>query len=300
MHVFRLTQLHVALATFWLVLLVRPVCVAQDTPELQPGMALWQEALRVRARLGQEEADRNLAFRAAALEAAIGMPERALAVLAEHAGEDSLWEGAGFRLRGEAEYALGQWESAARSFERAFELTSDTSRGVLSVRAGVAYERAGLNEAAAAQYSKAASQLPALSEWLAICEASVSGDTAHAFQLLANGDSRATTLAARARGVAYARAGDTTQALAAYETGGYHVLATELALAFGDTTAARRFAYAAIALDDTAQVRGGVALIDEHFEPLIPDEFLALAAALRRVGTLQNAVQLAAGAVAAS
>ena len=285
---------------FCVVTLATPQSVgAQNTSVLQPGTALWREALAVRTRLSQDAENTALAFRAAALELAIGMPERALAVLTVNAGADSLWDETGFRLRGEAEYALGRYESAAMSFLQALEFLEKPDGGILAARAGAAFEQAGMYEDAAGMYSQATLDLPKLEGWLAVREASVSSDTAHAFQLLSSADPMAGPLARRARGELYVRVGDTTGAMGVFENGGYPARAATLALASGDSIAARRLAYLAIEVEDTTIARQGSDIIAEHFPPRGSDEFLALAAATRRLGSQREAIQLVAAAVSA-
>ena len=292
-------RLRIVAAILWAILSGPLTVSAQGEPELQPETALWQEALRLRARLSQEAADSRLVLRAAELEIAIGMPARALAVLAEHAGADSLWDASGFRLRGEAEYALGRFEPAARSFVRAAQLSEQAESGILAARAGTAFEQAGLNGDAAGQYTQAALEVPQLAGWLAVREASVSSDTVHAFRLLSAVAPEAEPLASRARGVVYARAGDTSRAIAVFERGGHPVRAATLALTAGDSTTARRVAYLALEVEDTAVVRQGASIIEQSFPPRTTGESLVLAAAARRLGSLRVAAQFVAGAVAA-
>ena len=299
MNVVHKLQFTVASAMLWVTLLVPLTVNAQALSGPEPETALWQEAVALRGQIRQDQVDRQLIFRAAALEVAIGMPMRALAVLDRYAGPDSLWDARGFRLRGEAEFAVGRFERAARSFVSAAELSDSADRSILAVRAGVAFENAGLNEAALAQYSSATHALPHLSGWLAVREASMSNDTAYASGLLSDVTPTVVTLASRTRGILYARAGDTTRAIAAFEDGGYPVKAAALALAVGDSTTARRLAYFAAAEDDTALVRRSTAIIEGDFPPQTPGEFLALAAGFRSLGLIGDAATFAAGAVSA-
>jgi soluble lytic murein transglycosylase len=297
--IFQRLRLCSVLVFFGVTLATPQSVLAQNTSTLQPGTALWREALAVRTRLSQEAENTALAFRAAALEIAIGMPERALAVLTANAGADSLWDETGFRLRGEAEYALGRFESAAMSFLQALEFLEKPDGGILAARAGAAFEQAGMYEDAAGMYSQATLDLPKLEGWLSVREASVSSDTAHAFQLLSSADPMAGPLARRARGELYVRVGDTTRAIGVFENGGYPARAATLALVSGDSIAARRLAYLAIEVEDTTIARQGSDIIAEHFPPQRSDEFLALAAATRRLGSQREAIQLVAAAVSA-
>lgn len=299
MNVAQKLQVKIVAAVLWATLLLPRTTVAQDLTGLGLETALWHDALSLREQLGRESVDPQLAFRAAALEVAIGMPSRALSVLDQHAGPDSSWPGYGFGIRGEAEYAVGRFETAARSFVRAAELSDEQDRAILAIRAGVAFESAGLNESALAQYAVGAAGLPQLAGWLAIRKASVSSDTISAFRLLSDVAPEAATLASRARGSLYARAGDTTSAITAFENGGHMVRAVELALAFGDNTTARRLCYVAAEVDDTALVRRSTAIIEEHFPPRTPSEFLVLAGAFHKLGSVRDAVRFAAGAVSA-
>ena len=100
----------------------------------------------------------------------------------------SPWGETGFRLRGEAEYALGRFESAALSFLRALDFLEKPERGILAARAGAAFEQADMYEDAARLYSQAALDLPQLRGWLAVREASVSSDTVYSFSLLSSAD----------------------------------------------------------------------------------------------------------------
>jgi len=249
--------------------------------------------------MSEETVDQQVALRAAALEVAIGMSRRALAVLEHHAGPDSLWGAFGFRVRGEAEYAVGRFEPAARAFVRAAELSDSADSAVLATRAGVAFEAGGFNEAALTQYTIGAERSPRLAGWLAIRQASVSDDTAIAVQLLANAAPEAMTLATRTRGAVYVRAGDTTSAVASFELGGHLGRAAELALASGDSTTARRLAYQAVVDDDTSLVRMGVNIADNVLRPRAPTDFLALAGAFSKLRSPREAAEFAAGAVSA-
>jgi soluble lytic murein transglycosylase len=273
--------------------------LSQETFELQPDAALWQEAVALRTQLSRQAADRQLVFKAAALELAIGMPRRALAVLEQHAGPDALWDANGFRLRGEVEYALGRYEAAARSFVRALGFSAEADRGILAAQAAVSFQKAELHDDARAQYSVAANELPQLAGWLAVREASVSTDTAYAFRRLSEAAPEAMALAYRTRGFLYARDGETTRAITAFERGGHYLSAAELALTAGDSANSKRLAYVALETDDTALVRQSVNLIEESLPPGTPTEFLALAAASRRVGALRVAAEFAAAAVSA-
>ena len=292
-------QLCAFLAYSWATLSIPLNMSAQILTEPQNETALWQEVLTIRSRLSQEAGSASLAFRAAALEIAIGMPDRALAVLAAHAGEDSLWDETGFRLRGEAEYALGRFEPAARSFVQALDHTGQSDGGILLVRAGTAFEQAGLHEDAAGLYAQAALALPQLAGWLAVREASVSSDTAHAFRLLSSVAPLAEALANKARGNLYAQAGDTSRAIDVFESGGFTAQAATLAIIAGDSIAARSLAYMAIESEDTTMARRGASIIEESFPPRGVDEFLTLANTNRRLVPLSDAVQYAASAVSA-
>jgi soluble lytic murein transglycosylase-like protein/TolA-binding protein len=295
----RSLQSRVAPAIVWAICSAPLAVSAQNVSERRQETALWQEALSLRTQLSQESTDRSLAFRVAALEIAIGMPERALAVLGSHAGADSLWDETGFKLRGEAEYALGRFESAARSFLEAIEQSRQSEDGILAARAGASFDLAGLLEDASDQYAQAALQLPQLAGWLAVREAAASSDTTHAFRLLSAIASEAAPLAPRARGNVYVRAGDTSRAITVFERGGHPARAAGLSLAVGDSVVARRLAYLAIEAEDTTIARQGASIIEESFPPRLADEFLALAATTRRLGAQQAAVQLVAAAVAA-
>jgi len=273
--------------------------VAQSPIDAPGELAPWQQAVELRNQLRQGSPDYTLASRVAALELEIGMPARALAALTDFAGADSLWDATGFELRGEAEFALGRFGPAALSFQRSGESAGRSRRGILEARAGVAFDSAGMSEEAAVHYSRAALALPQLAGWLAIREASVCSDTAYAFRLLAEAAPEAEFLASRARGALYEQAGDTSRAIGVFEVGGHPLRATTLAIAAGDSVAARRLAYLSIELDDTTIARNGTSIIEDNFPPQRSDEFLALAAATRRLGSLRKAVQYAAGAVSA-
>lgn len=270
----------------------------------QPGSksldgAVWQEAQELSARLGAEDSGKSVAFRAAQLEVTMGRHAGALGILTKHGGADSLWDATGFRVRGEAEYGLGQFQAAARSFVIAAELEEGTARGILTTRAGVAYERAGMLTAAAAQYGLASDLVPELAGWLALREASVSSDTARAIRLLAEVEPEAEPLAAAARGLLYARAGDTSSAVAVLEQSELPGRAASLALSAGDSATARRLAYAAVVAEDTSVVRTGFTIVEEGFPPVTASEYLALSKAAQRLGSLRDASQYAAETVAA-
>jgi len=279
------------------IVLLNPIEAQQ--PMEQSDAAVWHEAVTLRSRLSQNTDDHVLAFRVAQLEVAMGKPQRAIAVLSQNAGPDSLWEALGFRIRGEAEYALERFESAAHSFDRALELTEGREAAVLAVRAGVAFESAGMAEAAAARYADAVDALPELRAWLAPRWAGVLADTFRAFELLSEAADEVEAIATEVRGRIYANAGDTTRAISVLERADRPGSAARLALGFGDSTAARRSAYAAVESVDTATIRVGVELTESLFPPESPDEYLDLAAASRRLGSVRTATDFALGAVSA-
>ena len=283
-------------ALFWASVSVSPAISAQASRDLAETTP-WQEVSALRVLLNQGPVDYSLALRAAALELAVGMAERALEVMEKHAGGVFLWDETGFQRRGEAEYALGRFELAALSFLQAAQLAHQPQRGILTARAGTAFEQAGLFDAAETRYAQAALDLPELAGWLAVREAAVSGDTAHAFRLLSAAPPEAGPLVSRSRGVLYARAGDTTAAIGIFERGGHPVEAAALALVTGDRVTARRLAYLAIEAEDTAMARRGASIVEESFPPHTADEFLALAATMSRLGAVASAAQLVAGAV---
>ncbi len=295
----RKPQLIVAGALLLSVLLLPCAAPAQQMDPPESDGALWHEAVSLRTELRGDTADRQLVFRAAALEVAIGMPERALAVLERYAGPDSSWDAVGFRFRGEAEFAVGRYDQAAYSFLRAAELSDSTDKAILTARAGVAFDSAGKSGEALDRYSSAALALPRLAGWLAVRQAAVSTDTASAFRLLSYAAPEAATLAARTRGLLYVQAGDTNNAVAAFEDGGYPYRAAQLALEYGDSATARHLAYRALAATDTSVVRGATSVVETVFPPNSPEEFLDLAAAARRLGSTRNAGRYSGRAVTA-
>ena len=273
--------------------------VSQEVRGLGAESRSWRAAQAMRSLLSEGAGDRDLVAKAAAVEIAIGFPSRALSVLRERGGPDTAWDGRMHSLAGAAEYALGDYAAAGRSFARAAELLAGRQAGILLARSGDAQELSGEWRSAAESYGRAAGLVPELAPGLAVRRARTSEDTAEAALLLATAAPQLRGLAGRARGDVWLRSGDTSGAIEAYEDGGVDLKAAVLAHACGDSAAARRLAYEAAGAEDTALSRQAFEFARANTVPHSAHEFLVLAGVARRLRMRSEAVRLAGAAVSA-
>lgn len=211
--------------------------------------------------------------------------------------------GEALALLGEAEWRLGQPELAALHFVAARERAPEKSAAaaLLAVHAAIAYEAAHLPDSAARYYAAArgGGTLGSIDAWLRLRTARVLRDTAAAWRLLAGLPSPVAREAEAARAAALLLAGDSGVARTAYEEAGKSLAAARLALATGDSAAARMLVYQLMARapqsDDAA---AAVALAHGPLPPRLSAERVALARVLRGHGAPDEARQLITRALA--
>jgi soluble lytic murein transglycosylase len=223
-------------------------------------------------------------------ELALNRPGRARAILLPIVSSDSA-NVVALTLLGTAEYHLAQFEVAGRLFSRATEFTEGRERGILAARAGDAFERAEDHARAASHYRAAAGLLVPIADWLAVREARVVDEPIRALDLLRRTPPEAERFASRVRAQVFLDAGDSTRAMTAHGRAEEWTLATDLALAVGDTLAARRFAYEGIGAADGPVVQASLAHVEAAFPPRSPDETYWVANAYRRTGDAEMALQ---------
>ncbi len=264
--------------------------LGQVLHELDTEEAPWHAAIRLRAELDADPAQPAAALRLAVLELSLGRPERARAILNTDSGT-AIWpDEIVFPLLARAEFELGRFDTAAALYQRSAAMVHGSQRGVLLVRAGVAYEMAGQINAAARLYGGAADDLTEISGWLAVRQASVTEDTAAAFALLRGVPEAARSIMLRAQAKILLAAGDTAGAVEPMEEVGMTATAALLALVSGDSLRARELAYESIASGDTTLIREGLQLVVQSFEPQTADEYVTLARAHHRTRSIARAL----------
>lgn len=220
----------------------------------------------------------------------VGRPARAQAILdAQPLPEPALLP-AVLALRAAVAAARGVPDTAALLYEEAARAEQGVARGLLAARAGDAWEAAGRGRAAAAQYLTASIELPAIGGWLRVRAARAQG-TDRGMGLLIGVPPPAAGLATLVRGDLLLAAGDTVRAFGALAAAGARARAAALAAAHGDSAIGRRFAYAALAGEDTVQVREALSLIDVAFPPRSSAEFLLAGRAATRVRERDRAAE---------
>ncbi len=225
--------------------------------------------------------------------ALIGLPHASGDTLASEEARHRSWQLAAqaaeaplsptaYRVFAAAAYQERDFATAARFFAAAAAGAAGGRRGVLEARAGEAFERAGVPEAAAVHYRAAVRLLPQVSPWIAIRLARLMPDTSRAFELLRRAPESARALALEARAELLTAAGDYRRAVAELAAAGRYGRGAVVALAWGDTARARRVAFAALAGADTAEA--GLALDLLAARPLARnrEQRLAIARALER------------------
>ncbi len=213
----------------------------------------------------------------------LGLPDRAATLLARHG--DVLDAAARLDLSGRVAALRGDWLVAAHAFSASARLGNGTGAGMCVAQSADALARAGRQDSAVAAYRRARRQLPDVAGWLALREAALTQDTARAESLLAMAPPTAwrTVLGIRAR--QRLLLGDPVSAESLLEAAQLGGAAAELAIARGDTAAARRYAVGATEGSDTADVRRAVALLGEEIRPIRPE---AAVAAARGASTLRD------------
>jgi soluble lytic murein transglycosylase len=194
--------------------------------------------------------------------------------------------------------ARTQWRPAAEAFGAAGALRPDRARGLLDARAARAFEAADLPDSAAAAYARARSRLPELGGWLALREALLLVREAAAESLLLAVPAAGRPLVLQARARLRLLEGDPQAAESLLGAAGLPGQAAELALARADSSAAARYAAAAMTVADTADVRRGLVLLQEAVAPPTADMALAAARGASRLGAPRQAAAWGQRAVA--
>ena len=215
--------------------------------------------------------------------------DRARALLVAQPWLEAYADGEALAVLGRAEHGLGRYAEAAAHFDlaRARVLTGGGGgrAALLAVRAGLAYEAAGMADSAAGAFAAAreGGKLAAIDAWLRVRQARVSRDTAAARQLLTDIPSPAARDVPLARARSLLLAADTARALDAFAQAGKGLEVARLALAARDSARARAAVYDLLARapqsDDAA---AAVPLAQRPLPPRAPEEYVALARALNR------------------
>lgn len=254
----------------------------------------WHTVIELRAAPWDDVA---LAVSAAHAQIAVGAVERAGTLLAALPVRGDPWDAVVFRLRGAAEFAQGRYAAAGVFFAAAAERARGKAAGVLDARAGQAFELAGVTPRARAHYRRAARRLPEVRGWLAVREAQLLTDTAAIGRLLGRTGPAERALAAGVWADALLRVGDTAGAVAFRVRAGRTAGAAALALASGDRVLGRRLLYQALRAGRTENLVPALEAALASIPPENPDEVIALAGALRRVGRLPDAARMLRDAV---
>jgi peptidoglycan lytic transglycosylase len=225
----------------------------------------------------------------------LGQSDWAAALLARHRAV--LDPAARLELSARVAALREDWLVAAHAFTASALLGASAESGMRIARSADAFARAGRQDSAMTAYQRARSELPEVAGWLALREAALTEDTARAESLLAMAPPTAwrTVLAIRARQrLLLGDPGSAESLLEAAQLGGK---AAELAIARGDTAAARRYAVTATQGSDTADVRRAVALLSDEIAPVHPQDALAAARAASSLRDPRLAAEFAALAV---
>jgi soluble lytic murein transglycosylase len=244
--------------------------------------------------------DATFIVRSAQAELGARRYDRARSMLIGQPWLEDYGSGEALRVLGEAEWRLGHPVQAAQRFVAARARVRGPIAGLLAVRAGLAFESAGLTDSAARYYAAARTDgLSAIEPWLRLREARVQRDTVRALRLLSDLPPVVAREAAAARAAALLTAGDSGAAWRAFRDAGLSLRSVQLAIARGDTADARGDLYALFARapqsDDAA---AGVTLAHGPLPPRAPAERVALARVLRAHGAATEARQQATRAAA--
>jgi soluble lytic murein transglycosylase-like protein/TolA-binding protein len=229
---------------------------------------------------------------------AVGAPEQARSLLERYVlPPPSALRSMVYRLYAEATYADSDYTTAARFFAAAAQRAGGPRRGVLEVRAGDAFERAGLPGPAIHYFRAALRRLPEVSGWIAIRLARLVPDTSAAFELLRRAPPPAARLALETRAALLASAGDVATAEAVLAAADRSGLAAQYALAAGDTARAEHLAYDALQGADSEEARASLELLADHTAALTLEQQRSVAGALRQHGRPADAARLLAGII---
>jgi soluble lytic murein transglycosylase len=225
--------------------------------------------------------------------------DRARSLLAGQPWLEDYQGGEALAVLAEAEANLGLYATAATRFTVAANRAGEPLGALYAVRAGIAYQAAGLADQAAHAFAvaRATPGLGAIDAWLRLREARVTRDTAAATRLLAGLPALIAREAPAARAAALLASGDTAAAVHAFGLAGRRLDAGRLALARGDLAQARGFLYDAMARSpESDDAVAASALARGPLAPVTPAERVALARAMRPRGSVE-ARRLVAAAV---
>lgn len=212
---------------------------------------------------------------------------RVVALLENRAWLADSLGGVGYAILAEAEDRLGRSAAAAGDYLRARAVATGPRAALLTVRAAVAFDRAGAADSARSYYAAArAAGLPAVDDWLRLRLAGVTRDTVTVDSLLNGLPFPVSRRAPLYRARALLAAGDSAAAVDALAGApGGTLEAIPVALARGDSAWARNLLYrlfsAAPQSDDAA---AGEALAQGPLPPQTSAERIALAQVLRSHG----------------
>jgi len=226
--------------------------------------------------------------------------DRAHSLLAGQPWLESYLAGEGLAVLAEAEARMGRHADAAGHYQAAHARAHGPRAALWRVRAGLAFEAAGLADSAAAAFGGArATGLDAIEAWLRVREARVTRDSARAMALLAELPFPAARDAPAALARARLNAGDSVGAVAAFAAAGRSLDAARVALALNDSARARAALYDLLAgrpeSDDAA---AAVALALRPLPPRTAAERVALARVMQLRGDPAGALSHASRAAA--
>ncbi|MEX0692179.1 MAG: transglycosylase SLT domain-containing protein [Gemmatimonadales bacterium] len=276
-----------------LLMLGSPLAAQQATEGLWP----WESGAWWHVAIDAPRADARARLEMARAELALGRPQRVRALMPDSASSPELWAPA-LALEAEALLALGQPTDAAGHFERAAVLMSGQVAGLLRARAGVSWERAEQFGPAQRAYTAASADLPLIRPWLDLRAARAGADP-DAPALSGPPPPGADVLLRAARADLLVRRGDTARAVEALIAADRRAHAARLLVAVRDSVAARALAYGALESSDTAEVSAGLRLVELHFEPARPGDYLLAARAAERLRDDPRAASWTAAAVTA-
>jgi soluble lytic murein transglycosylase len=234
----------------------------------------------------------------AAAELAIGRPARAQRLLDRY-GPGVVDSVGLLALRGAVAASGGKATEAAALYLKAARRAGRQDAGVLYALAGRALERAELPDSAAWAYRAARLTLPEIAGWLALREARLTPDSSAAESLLVLAPPAALGQVLAVRAHLRLLVGDMSGAERLLAQAGQTGQAADLALARGDTLAARAFLAQALATGDTATTRQALALVAGSLAPRMASDWMAAARAAARLGDTGAAARFAQHAVAA-
>jgi soluble lytic murein transglycosylase len=210
--------------------------------------------------------------------------------------------GQALALLGEAEWRLGLPDLAAVHFVAARQRLGDKrpESALLAVHAALAFEAARLPDSAARYYAAARTgDLAAIDPWLRLRAARVQRDSLVAWRLLTGLPPGMGREVAAARAATLLLAGDSIAARAAFHDAGKSLAAARLAVATGDTTAARSELYQLFArAPESDDAAAGVPLAHGSLPARAPTELVALARVVRAHGAAEEARSLVTRALA--